>query len=90
MTAILIITGIIVLIIFRDNWKKCLYLLVFMIPFFGFIQLKILHLTGVAALIQDITVILPMYFLFILARLKKKDSQFQIRRTTQLTTHFTI
>ena len=89
-TAILFIIGISVLVIFRNDWKKTVYLLIFMVPFFGFIQLKILHLTGLAALVQDITIILPMYFLFILARLKKKDSQFQIRRTTQLTTHFTI
>ena len=78
MTAILIITGICVFFIFRDQWKKCLYLLIFMLPFFGYIQLKILHLTGVAPLIQDITVILPMYFLFILHRMKTENTQFYL------------
>ena len=78
MTAILIIIGIGVLVFFRNDWKKTVYLLIFMVPFFGFIQLKILHLTPVAALIHDITIILPMYFLFILNRMKKKYNQFYL------------
>ena len=76
MNAILIIISFCVLVIFRNDWKKIIYLLSFTIPYFGFIQLKILHLTPYAALMHDITLILPMYFLFILYRTKKKKDQF--------------
>ena len=72
MSAILFIIGLCVVVIFRNDWKKCVYLLILVIPFFGFIQLKISHLTGLAPLVQDITVILPLYFLFFLNMIKKK------------------
>ena len=78
MTAILFITGFFVFFIFRSNWKKSVYLLILMIPFFGFIQLKILHLTAAAALIQDLTVIIPLYVLFILDRIKNRNNQFYL------------
>ena len=78
MTVILFIIGILVSFIFRKDWKKAIYLLAFMVPYFGIIQINILGLTKLAALVQDITVILPIYFLFILARLKKKDIQFYL------------
>ena len=51
-----------------------------MIPFFGFIQIKILHLTLFAPLIQDLTVILPLYFLFALDKMKKKYNQIYLPR----------
>ena len=76
MIAILIIIGIGVIVIFRNDWKKTIYLLMLMVPFFGFIQLNIKHLTALYALVHDITIILPMYFLFILYRTKKKKDQF--------------
>ena len=75
MTAILIIIGIGVLVIFRNDWKKTIYLLMLTVPFFGFIQLNILHITPFASLVHDITIILPMYFLFIYNRMKKKYNQ---------------
>ena len=78
MNIILIIIGICVLFIFRNDWKKCFYLLIFMIPFFGFIQLHITSLTVLAPLIHDITLILPLYLLFILNRKKTKNVQFYL------------
>ena len=75
MIAILIIIGIGVLVIFRNDWKKTIYLLMLTIPFFGFIHLKITHLTALSPLLHDITIILPMYFLFIFNKTKKKYNQ---------------
>ena len=71
---ILVFIGISVILIFRKDWKKCVYFLIFMLPFFGFIQHKIYFLTRLAPLIQDITIIIPLYFLFVLHKLKKNDS----------------
>ena len=73
---ILVFIGILVFLIFRKDWKKCVYFLIFMLPFFGFIQHKIFFLTRLAPLIQDITTIIPLYFLFVLHKLKKNDSNF--------------
>ena len=78
MTAILFIISISVLVIFRNDWKKTIYLLLLTVPFFGFIQLNIVHLTPFASLLHDITIILPMYFLFIYNRMKKKYIQFYL------------
>ena len=72
MLAILIIISAVVFFVFKNDWKKSVYLLMFMIPFFGFIQIKILHLTLFAPLIQDITIILPMYLLYITEKIGKK------------------
>ena len=71
---ILIFIGISVFLIFRKDWKKCVYFLIFMLPFFGYIQHNIFFLTRLAPLIQDITTIIPLYFLFVLHIAKKNDS----------------
>jgi len=71
MISIFIIVGICVLFICRNDWKKSVYLLIFAIPYFGFIQLKILHLTVFAPLI-------PIYLLFILNKMKKKHVPFYL------------
>ena len=76
MTTILFIIGFFVFVVFRNDWKKSVYLLTFMLPFFGFIHLKIIHLTLWSPLIQDITIIIPMYLFFILNQMKKKNDQF--------------
>jgi len=75
MTAILFIIGLVVLVICRHDWKKCLYLLIIVFPFLGYIQLNILHLTQVAPIIQDITIILPMYLLFIAEKIGEKNKK---------------
>ena len=41
---ILVFIGILVFLIFRKDWKKCVYFLIFMLPFFGYIQHKIYFL----------------------------------------------
>ena len=76
MIPIFIIVAICVLVICRKDWKKSVYLLIFAIPYFGFIQLKIKHLTVFAPIIHDVTVIFPIYLLFILYRMKKKHIPF--------------
>ena len=78
MIPIFIIVAICVLVIFRNDWKKSVYLLIFAIPYYGFIQLKILHLTMFAPIIHDITIIFPIYLLFILHRMKKKHIPFYL------------
>ena len=78
MTAILIIIGICVFVIFRNNWKKALYLLIFMLPFFGYISLHLFHLTRFAPLVQDITLIIPIYLLFILNKINENNSQLNL------------
>ena len=78
MIPIFIIVAICVLVICRKDWKKSVYLLIFAIPYFGFIQLKILHLTMFAPIIHDITIIFPIYVLFILSRRKKEHVSFYL------------
>ena len=78
MAIILFIIGICVLFIYRNDWKKCLYLLLFMVPYFGYIQLHISNFTALAPLIHDITVILPLYLLFILNKMRTKNVQFSL------------
>ena len=75
MTPILFIIGFVVFVICRHDWKKCLYLLVIVFPFLGYIQLNILHSTQFAPVIQDITLILPLYLLFIMKNMKEKNKQ---------------
>ena len=79
MLAILIIISAVVFFVFKNDWKKSVYLLMFMIPFFGFIQHKTLHLTRFAPLLHDITIVIPMYLLFILNR-GKNNNQFYLPR----------
>ena len=79
MLAILIIISAVVFFVFKNDWKKSVYLLMFMIPFFGFIQHKTLHLTRLAPLLHDFTIVLPMYLLFILNR-GKNNNQFYLPR----------
>ena len=55
MTVILIIIGFCIAVIFRNDWKKTVYLLILIIPFFGFIQFKILHLTSLPTSSASIT-----------------------------------
>ena len=45
-----------------------------MLPFFGYIQHQIFFLTRLAPIIQDVTTIIPLYFLFVIHKLKKNDS----------------
>ena len=78
MIIILIVIAICVSVFFRNDWKKCFYLLIFMVPFFGFIQLHISNLTVLASLIHDITLILPLYFLFIINRIKTTNVKFYL------------
>ena len=71
---ILFFIGISVFLIFRKDWKKCVYFLIFMIPYFGYIQYKIFNVTRLAPLVQDITTIIPLYFMFVLHKLQKNNS----------------
>ena len=79
MLAILIIIGFVVFIVCKNDWKKSVYLLMFMIPFFGFLQHKILPFTRFSPLLHDIAIIIPLYLLFILNR-GKNNNQFNLPR----------
>ena len=59
-----LIIGVIVFVVYQKNWKNLVYLLMILIPFFGFIINTIRPYTNIAPLLHDLIIILPLYALF--------------------------
>ena len=77
MNLIIILIALILLMLFRKDWKKGIYFLVFMVPFLGFIQLRIMHLSNLAPLLHDF-IIFPLYIIFFAYAIKNKNKKFFI------------
>jgi len=70
MTGLLLFLNFFNIIFFRKNWKKLFYLLIFFLPYLGYIQLQISQYTVLSPLIHDIIFIVPLFIFFIIDRKK--------------------
>ena len=59
-----LLIAVIVFFVYQKNWNKLVYLLMILIPFFGFIINTIRPYTNMAPLLHDLIIILPLYALF--------------------------
>ena len=70
MTSILLIISFFNTILFIKNWKKLVYIFLFLLPFLGFIQHKIQPFTILSPLIHDLIFIIPLYIIIISNKVK--------------------
>lgn len=66
MSAVIFGISFIFFILFKQNWKKLLYLFLFTLPYLGYLQLQLKQSTVLAPAIHDIIFILPIYLIFFL------------------------
>ena len=65
MTQLLILISVINSILFKGNGKTLLYIFTLMIPYLGFIQIKISSFTVLAPLIHDLIFVIPIIIIFL-------------------------
>ena len=65
MTQLIIIISAINLILFKKNSKILFYIFILMIPYLGFIQVKISSFTVLAPLIHDLIFVIPIIIIFL-------------------------
>lgn len=65
MTQLLILISVINSLLFKGNRKTLLYIFTLMIPYLGFIQIKISSFTVLAPLIHDLIFVIPIIIIFI-------------------------
>ena len=79
MTQFLFLLGIFNTILFKNNINRLIYIFIILIPYLGFIQIKIRPFTNVSPLIQDIIFVIPLIFVFLLSnKIPKIPKSFKI------------
>ena len=67
-----LLSSVIIFLVYRDDWKKLAFLILLLIPFFGYIINTLRPFTNLAPLFYDLVFLIPLYLL-ILKKINKLE-----------------